>query len=62
MIQSDVLLALPGIRHAFFTREGGVSTGFMPGSMAVSARRTTVPPCWRTGHAWLRPWALRRIS
>jgi YfiH family protein len=31
MIQSDALLALPGIRHAFFTREGGVSTGLYAG-------------------------------
>jgi polyphenol oxidase len=31
MIQSDALLALPGIRHAFFTREGGVSTGIYSG-------------------------------
>ncbi|MGL4729597.1 MAG: polyphenol oxidase family protein, partial [Bosea sp. (in: a-proteobacteria)] len=31
MIQSDALLALPGIRHAFFTREGGVSTGMYSG-------------------------------
>ncbi|ODN71494.1 peptidoglycan editing factor PgeF [Methylobrevis pamukkalensis] len=27
MIQSPALAALPGIRHGFFTREGGVSTG-----------------------------------
>ena len=27
MITVDLLTALPGIRHAFFTREGGVSTG-----------------------------------
>lgn len=26
-VQSSVFAALPGIRHAFFTREGGVSTG-----------------------------------
>jgi YfiH family protein len=31
MIQSDILAALPGIRHAFFTREGGVSTGIYSG-------------------------------
>jgi YfiH family protein len=31
MIQSDILSALPGIRHAFFTREGGVSTGIYSG-------------------------------
>jgi polyphenol oxidase len=31
MIQSDALLGLPGIRHAFFTREGGVSTGIYSG-------------------------------
>jgi polyphenol oxidase len=27
MIEADLLKALPGIRHGFFTREGGVSTG-----------------------------------
>ena len=27
VIQSPLLAALPGVRHAFFTREGGVSTG-----------------------------------
>jgi YfiH family protein len=27
MLQSPILAALPGIRHAFFTREGGVSDG-----------------------------------
>lgn len=27
MIQSPLLAAAPGIRHAFFTREGGISTG-----------------------------------
>ena len=26
-LQSPLLLALPGVRHAFFTRRGGVSTG-----------------------------------
>ncbi|MDP9102966.1 MAG: hypothetical protein M3N05_03025, partial [Pseudomonadota bacterium] len=26
-VSSPLLTALPGIRHAFFTREGGVSTG-----------------------------------
>ena len=26
-IQSSLLSALPGVRHAFFTRRGGVSTG-----------------------------------
>ncbi len=27
MIETDLLRALPGIRHGFFTREGGVSSG-----------------------------------
>jgi polyphenol oxidase len=27
MLQSSLLAALPGVRHAFFTREGGVSEG-----------------------------------
>jgi YfiH family protein len=27
VLQSSLLAALPGIRHAFFTRQGGVSTG-----------------------------------
>ena len=26
-VQSPLLAAIPGLRHAFFTREGGVSTG-----------------------------------
>ncbi len=26
-LQSDLLAALPGVRHAFFTRRGGVSKG-----------------------------------
>ena len=28
---SDVLSAIPGLRHAFFTREGGVSDGIYAG-------------------------------
>ena len=28
MLASPLLSAIPGLRHAFFTREGGVSTGF----------------------------------
>jgi YfiH family protein len=28
MVHSPALLALPGIRHGWFTRQGGVSTGF----------------------------------
>lgn len=31
MIRSPALGALPGVRHAFFTREGGVSTGLYAG-------------------------------
>ena len=30
-LQSDLLTAEPGVRHAFFTREGGVSTGLYAG-------------------------------
>jgi polyphenol oxidase len=32
-VLSPVLSALPGIRHAFFTREGGVSEGLVYGSL-----------------------------
>jgi polyphenol oxidase len=32
-VQSPALLALPGIRHAFFTRQGGVSEGPIYGSL-----------------------------
>ncbi|WP_020185999.1 peptidoglycan editing factor PgeF [Methylopila sp. 73B] len=28
-VQSEALVALPGVRHAFFTRQGGVSTGVL---------------------------------
>jgi YfiH family protein len=31
MMSSDVLAAIPGLRHAFFTREGGVSDGIYAG-------------------------------
>lgn len=31
LISSDVLSAIPGLRHAFFTREGGVSDGIYAG-------------------------------
>ena len=27
MIESPLLSAIPGLRHAFFSREGGVSSG-----------------------------------
>lgn len=31
VVESDALKALPGVRHAFFTRQGGVSTGLYAG-------------------------------
>ncbi|MEA2977173.1 MAG: hypothetical protein QOF19_2693, partial [Alphaproteobacteria bacterium] len=31
MLQASNLSALPGIRHAFFTRDGGVSQGIYAG-------------------------------
>lgn len=31
LMSSDVLSAIPGVRHAFFTREGGVSKGIYAG-------------------------------
>jgi YfiH family protein len=31
LMSSDVLFAVPGLRHAFFTREGGVSDGIYAG-------------------------------
>ncbi len=53
LIESPQLSSLPGIRHAFFTREGGVSTGLYaslngglgssdePGRVAENRRRMT---------------------
>lgn len=43
------LAALPGIRHAFFTREGGVSGVSMPASIAASAPATRPRASPRTG-------------
>jgi YfiH family protein len=31
LVSSDVISAIPGVRHAFFTREGGVSDGIYAG-------------------------------
>src|SRR3954454_2195074 len=31
LVSSDVMSAIPGLRHAFFTREGGVSDGIYSG-------------------------------
>ncbi len=31
LVSSDVMSAIPGVRHAFFTREGGVSDGIYAG-------------------------------
>lgn len=60
VIQSPLLAALPGVRHAFFTRQGGVSTGIYaslnlgsgskddPAAVAENQRRTA-------GHFGLAP-------
>lgn len=58
-IQSPLLAALPGVRHAFFTRRGGVSTGVYeslntgPGSdddpEAVQENRTRAAAVFRVG-------------
>jgi copper oxidase (laccase) domain-containing protein len=38
-LESPLLSAIPGLRHAFFTREGGVSGGITAASTAASAQR-----------------------
>ena len=54
MLQAATLATLERIRHAFFTRSGGVSEGVMLRTMAASVlaiRRTKWP---KTAHAWRR--------
>lgn len=44
MIRVDLLSGLPGLRHAFFTREGGVSTGVFE-SLNCGLRTADDPEC-----------------
>ena len=51
-LASSLLSAVPGLRHAFFTREGGVSDGIYAASMAGSAPTTIRPMSRKTAAAW----------
>jgi hypothetical protein len=51
LIEAPELSSFPRIRHAFFTREGGVSEGITRRSTAGSAPRTTRPMSARTAPA-----------
>jgi hypothetical protein len=42
-IQSSLLAAVPGVRHAFFTRQGGSRPASMTVSMSGAAARTSPP-------------------
>ena len=44
---SPLLAGLPGVRHAFFTRQGGVSTGHLRQPERRPGLATTTPPPWR---------------
>ena len=51
---SSLLAAIPGLRHAFFTREGGTSDGITRASMAGSAPTTIRPMSRKTAAGWPR--------
>ena len=52
MLASPLLSAIPGLRHAFFTREGGVSGGIY-GSLNAGIGSTTIRPLsGKTAAAW----------
>ncbi len=59
MLQAKSLGRLEGIRHAFFTREGGVSGASIQASTAASARRTMRNPSPKTAPAWRALWMSR---
>ena len=53
MLQAPSLGSLPGIRHAFFTRQGGVSDGIYASlNGGVGSRRRRPPALPRTAPAW----------
>ena len=60
MITAETL-ALSGIRHGFFTRQGGVSAASMPASTAASARTTRPPTSPKIARAWRRRSTSSRI-
>ena len=62
MLQAQSLSKLPGIRHGFFTRGGGVSEGLyesLNGGTGSEISRRRLP---RTAPAWRRVWASRRSN
>lgn len=62
MLQSPALAGLRGIRHAFFTREGGVSQGIYA-SLNGGIGSNDHPIMYaRTARAWRRRCTLRRTN
>jgi YfiH family protein len=69
MLASPLLSAIPGLRHAFFTREGGVSSGFYgslngglgsdddPANVAENRRRMAEQMAVTPSH-FLSPWQI----
>ena len=60
-LESPLLSAIPGLRHAFFTREGGVSGGVY-GSLngGVGSQRRSRPMSRKTAAGWRSRWASAR--
>jgi hypothetical protein len=56
---SSLLAAIPGLRHAFFTREGGVSSGIYKGLNGGSAPTTIRPMSRKIAAGWPSRWASR---
>lgn len=51
------LLTAAGVKHGFFTRAGGVSTGIYEGLNAGVGSKTTPPPSPRTVAGSQNQWA-----
>ena len=59
---SSLLSAIPGLRHAFFTREGGVSGGiYARPQWRPRLQRRSPRMSRKTAAAWPSRWASRRI-
>ncbi len=57
-LESPLLSAIPGLRHAFFTREGGVSERHLWQPQRRRSARTTTPPMSpKTAAGWRSRWA-----
>ena len=51
VLHSGLLATVPGVKHAFFSRQGGVSKGLTKASMSAVAQATTQATCSRTAAA-----------